>query len=249
MKCRLLIYWLVLFFQLSESGLSQPRPILTLKNTLESPTVTVYYKVSEPAFVELQVFNRQGFIVEIPLAKQLSRCEDSLAVSVAKYPTGSYFFRCKKNHLAIPIIKLFRHAQAGQYVTYTSEEMELHNKLPACDKSLCTVGELSDYDDFLKKHPNYIDKGEVFQRALLAYVKLDQDSALIARTIDSLATYLPGFYTYYSISRILTEYSKLKSLGASYFVKARNSLGSIPESLQEEYRSKLSEIEKERGGY
>lgn len=227
----------------STVALGQNRPTITVTKSLDDSVATICYDVTSPMALELSIFDRQGFIVAIPLVKNLTPGKDSVRVSFTNFPTGSYVLRTKVNNVAAPIMKLMRHAQKGQLVTYSPEETALHNSLPACDKALCPVGALTDFDAFLNKHPNYIDKGEVFSRALLAYIRLDQDTVLIAHTIDSLVAYVPTFYSYYYISRCLTEYHKLPTLASQYLLKARGLLATIPTSLQKEYASKLHEIE------
>ncbi len=240
-KCPL---YLVLLFSLSCSTASgQDKPTISIVGSIDDSVVTVHYTVPAKAFFELSVFNRQGYMIDVPLSKELTESKDSIRLRVADYLTGSYYIQCKVNHSPAPIsLKQFRHTKAGEHVTFTPEEVALHNKMPACDQSLCTIGELSSFQEFFKKYPHYLDKGEVWERALLAYIKLDQDSVVISRAIDSLVTCLPSFWSYYTVTRYLVENHKLPSLASMYLTKARDNLASVPLTLRDDYNSKLVKL-------
>ncbi len=235
----------LLVFLFGQMALSQDKPTVSVTGLIDDSVVTIRYTIPTKMFVELSVFNRQGYIIDIPLSKELEPCKDSIKLHVADYFTGTYFIQCTANHSSGPLIlKQFRHVRGGKRVTFTPEEIALHNKLPACDKAVCPPGSLSAFDEFLRTYPNYIDKGEVFQRALVAYVKLDQDSILISATIDSLTTYLPTFWSYYTIARYLIENHRLPSLASTFLIKASENLSNVPLALRDKYGTDLADLRK-----
>lgn len=234
----------LLFCMFCSSASSQDKPTIKIDGAIDDSVVTVHYTIPAKVFLELSVINRQGDMIDVPLSKELTVFKDSIKLRVADYFTGSYYIQWKVNHSPIPGLKQFRHARSGEHVTFTSEEIGLHNKLPACDNKVCTTGDLSSFDEFFKKYPHYLDKGEVLDRALIAYIKLDQDSVLISRTIDSLVTYLPSFWSYYNVARRLIENHKLPTLASLYLIKARDNLATIPLALRGEYKSRLAELQK-----
>jgi len=220
-------------------------PLWKVYKIIDDSAVTIHYTSPEQMFLEFSVWDRQGFLLDVPFSKQLDASADSFKFQVGSFATGTYYIQCRVDHSVRPIsTKMFRHSKHGQHVTYSDEETMSHNKLPSCDQAMCKIGDLASFDDFFKKYPDYIDKGEVFERALLAYTKLGQDTLLISKTIDSLVTYLPGFYTYYMIGLYLSEYEKAPSLQRTYILKARQTLSTIPSKTQNQYRAKIDELEK-----
>ena len=232
----------IVFLHIGLMALGQDQPKITVNKPIDNPIATICYNVTSQMKLELSIINRQGFIVATPLIKNLTPVKDSIKISFDDYPTGTYFLGCKVNNVSVPIMKMIRHCKKGQQVTYSQEESTFHNKLPACNNALCPIGTLSDFDVFLHTYPNYIDKAEVYQRALLAYIKLDRNDLFITNTIDSLVTYAPTFYSYYSISEYLTEYHILPELTSHYLLKAYNTITTIPQSQQKIYATKLKEL-------
>lgn len=249
MKRTVRLWILSLLLPLGAAGQEKlARGDLTVKihKAIDDTVLTIVYTAAEKMFIELFVVDPYGFFIDFPLSREIPAGEDSLKFPVGHYRTATYVIGWKINHdTTLPrVYKMFKHAQKGQRVTDSEEERGLVNKMSFCDGPVCKPADIPMIEKFLKDYPDYINRGKVFDAALLAYIQNDRDSALIHRTIDSLVAHIPGFYTYFIIARDLTGHGKLPSLAKKYFTMAHEAIGDTPVQMLAENRARLAEIEK-----
>ncbi len=185
-----------------KAGSETPRPKLGISGAPTDSVVMITYTVPESAHVELEVYDRPGMAVAMPVYRPQPAGEYTVTLNKGKFPRGRYFTVLTLDHdPRRQARRRFNHHPPGVKITQSREEEKL--------LAMAATGAQHDpqrsvelLEKLLNEYPTYIDRGTAFLHSLHAYC-IVSDSATVHAMVDSAVIWNPHAHAYWQVAQSL----------------------------------------------
>ncbi|MCX6170713.1 MAG: redoxin family protein [Ignavibacteriales bacterium] len=203
------------------------KPSLQIIGDSSDTKLTIEYKIPYPAFVELKIYDRLGFLSSVPVYSFQDAGVHSIIIDKNNLNVGYHSIYLQLNHdRESSVEKSFDHNFNGKYFTSSRKEENYLNRAMMSTAQAPEKSKLL-YDTLLTKYPNWMDRRALFSYALITYM-IVSDSLSVSSIIDSIENYSPNSEVYNMIAMTPAYLKKYLPIGIKYAQKAIDNIDDLP---------------------